>query len=121
ITPATVNVIIGDGRIELLKAEDGLYDLIILDAFSSDAIPIHLMTREAAEGYLTKLRPGGVLVFHISNRYLDLRAVMGALGESLGLGTWTSIQRPAQSGGGSTWAVIVPEAIGRRLPGTWER
>jgi spermidine synthase len=57
----------------------GTHDLIILDAFSSDAIPIHLLTREALDSYLRKLSPHGVLAFHITNRYFDLRPVLSRL------------------------------------------
>jgi len=59
--------------------------MIVLDAFSSDAIPIHLITREAVRLYLAKLQPGGVLVFHISNRYLDLKPVLGNLARDAGV------------------------------------
>jgi len=59
--------------------------MIILDAFSSDAIPIHLVTREAMSLYLSKLKAGGILVLHISNRYLDLNPVLGNLARDAGL------------------------------------
>jgi spermidine synthase len=55
---------------------DSSYDFIILDAFSSDAIPVHLMTREALQVYLRKLAPGGSIAFHVSNRYLNLEPVL---------------------------------------------
>lgn len=73
------NVVIGDARLSLQGAADGEFDLIILDAFSSDAIPVHLMTKEAVALYLRKLKDDGVIAFHISNRYLDLRPVIIAL------------------------------------------
>jgi hypothetical protein len=56
-----------------------------LDAFSSDAVPVHLLTSEALEMYLSKLRPGGMLLFHISNRYLDLKPVLAGLANALKL------------------------------------
>ncbi|MEO0392954.1 MAG: fused MFS/spermidine synthase [Pseudomonadota bacterium] len=62
---------IGDGRLELMR-EDKDFDLILIDAFSSDAVPIHLMTVEAIDGYLSKLNDGGLVGFHISNRFVDL-------------------------------------------------
>ena len=62
--------------------------MIILDAFSSDAIPVHLMTREALALYRAKLNKGGILLFHISNRYLDLKPVLGALARDAG---WISL------------------------------
>jgi len=72
-------IILGDARLSLASAKPGEYDLMILDAYSSDAIPIHLITREALQLYLDKLAPGGVLVFHITNRHLDLKTVLGNL------------------------------------------
>ena len=75
-------VILGDARLQMRGAIDGSYDLIILDAFSSDSVPVHLLTREALELYLSKLAIGGVLVFNISNRYLDLVPVLAGLAES---------------------------------------
>jgi hypothetical protein len=78
-------VVLGDARLSLARKEDGRHDLLILDAYSSDAIPIHLITREALALYLDKLDAGGVLAFHISNRYLDLAPVLGTLAEDAGL------------------------------------
>lgn len=77
--PPEVEMALGDARLSLAREPDGEYDLIILDAFSSDAIPVHLLTREALDVYLRKLRPGGAVAYHISNRYLDLRPVLIAL------------------------------------------
>jgi SAM-dependent methyltransferase len=72
-------IILGDARLSLKSAKPQEYDLMILDAYSSDAIPIHLITREALQLYLDKLAPGGVLAFHITNRHLDLKTVLGNL------------------------------------------
>jgi spermidine synthase len=74
-----INTVIGDARVSLAGAADGEFDLIVLDAFSSDAIPAHLITREAVALYFQKLAADGVIAFHISNRYLDLRPVIIAL------------------------------------------
>ena len=78
-------VILGDARLRIRDAQPNQYELILLDAFSSDSIPTHLMTREAVELYLTKLSPDGFLAFHISNRTLNLEPVLGDLAASLGL------------------------------------
>jgi hypothetical protein len=75
----------GDARLSLATAPQRGYDLLVVDAFSSDAIPIHLLTREAMHLYLEKLAEGGMLAFHISNRYLDLEPVLGNLAVSEGL------------------------------------
>lgn len=78
------NFVIGDARVTLAQA-DGQYDAIVLDAFSSDAIPVHLLTREAISMYLDRLAPGGILLVHISNRYLDLEPVLALAANELGL------------------------------------
>lgn len=67
------NVILGDGRLKLAEKPEGYYDMIFLDAFSSDNIPIHLLTKEALSLYMSRLKPGGILMMNISNRFLDLR------------------------------------------------
>jgi spermidine synthase len=78
-------IIQGDGRLRLRNAPDAEYDQIILDAFTSDAIPAHLLTREALAEYLTKLKPDGVLTLHLSNRYFKLAPVVAAEARDLGL------------------------------------
>jgi hypothetical protein len=80
-----MHVVLGDGRIALQGAGAGTYDLIILDAFSSDAIPVHLLTREAIELYLSRIGGGGIVAIHISNRYLRLEPVLAALAQEQGL------------------------------------
>ncbi|MFO0947831.1 MAG: fused MFS/spermidine synthase [Planctomycetota bacterium] len=89
----TYEVILGDGRLRLVEAPEKQFQLIILDAFSSDSIPMHLVTREALQLYLSKLADGGVLAFHISNRYLDLEPVVAALAELEGLVCLTRADR----------------------------
>ncbi len=77
--------VLGDARLSLTEAGDRSFDLIVLDAFSSDALPVHLMTREAIALYVRKLAPGGRLAFNLSNRYLDLDPVIGSLATDAGL------------------------------------
>src|SRR5690348_14208171 len=79
---APVDIVLGDARLQLHSAPDRIYDLIVLDAFSSDAIPVHLMTQQALDLYLAKLKPAGLIVFHISNRNLDLSQVVADLAQS---------------------------------------
>jgi hypothetical protein len=79
------DVVLGDARLALVHAADQGYDLMVLDAYSSDSTPVHLITREALALYRAKLAPGGVLAFHISNQYLDLKPVLGALARDAGL------------------------------------
>jgi spermidine synthase len=80
-----IDVVIGDARLKLAEADDGEFDLILVDAFSSDAVPAHLLTREAVALYFRKLRPDGVLAFHISNRFMDLTPVVAALARDANL------------------------------------
>jgi SAM-dependent methyltransferase len=74
-----VKIETGDARLRLREGESGRFDVIVLDAFSSDAIPVHLMTREAIAIYRRALRPGGVLLAHISNRHVLLEPILAAL------------------------------------------
>jgi spermidine synthase len=73
-----MRMVLGDARLSLERTARE-YDLILLDAFSSDAIPTHLLTLEALDTYLARLAPGGVLAFHVSNRHLNLEPVVAAL------------------------------------------
>ena len=82
---APYEIVLGDARLKLRGAPDGGYSMIVLDAFSSDSIPVHLMTQQALDLYLSKLTANGLLVFHISNRNLDLSPVVAALAHSRNL------------------------------------
>ncbi len=83
---APVQVVLGDARLSLAAAPvTQRYDLIIVDAFSSDSIPVHLLTREAVRVYLDHLKPGGLILLHISNRYLDLLPVVRGHAAALGV------------------------------------
>jgi len=85
LSAATIRVITGDARLSLELANGTEYDAIILDAFNSGSVPIHLLTTEAFGVYLRRLKPNGIILLHISNRYLDLRPVLGAAARDLGL------------------------------------
>jgi len=80
--------VIGDARLTFAREPDGLYDLIIVDAYSSDAIPIHLATREAMAIYKTKLAPQGAVVMHVSNRHLELESVVVGIADANDLKSW---------------------------------
>jgi len=84
-SPGEVRVVLGDGRLSLKRAPENYYGIVIMDAFSSDSIPVHLVTREAVQMYLTKLTDQGILIINISNRYFDMRPVMSSLAEDAGL------------------------------------
>jgi spermidine synthase len=79
------SVVLGDARLSLCQVPDGSYSLIILDAFSGDAIPLHLLTREALGIYVAKLADGGLIALHISNKYLDLEPAIRELARDAGL------------------------------------
>ena len=105
-------IVIGDARLELWNAPPHRYDLLVADAFTSDSVPVHLVTKEAIELYLAKLADHGLLAFHISNRYLDLRPVLGAIARSAGLACLirddSKLDRREQALGkaGSVWLLM---------------
>ncbi len=80
--------VIGDARLMFAREPDGVYDLIIVDAYSSDAIPIHLATEEAMEIYKDKLAPHGAVVMHVSNRHLELASVVVGIADANDLKSW---------------------------------
>lgn len=87
-TPARTELALGDGRL-LLEAEPSQqFDLLVMDAFSGDSVPVHLITQEAFRHYFRHLKPGGILAVNISNRYLDLQPVMAAAAQAFGKEAW---------------------------------
>jgi SAM-dependent methyltransferase len=104
-----LRIVLGDARLELAKEPDAAFDLFVLDAFSSDAIPVHLLTREAFALYRRKLRPGGFIALHVSNRYLELRPVVAKLATDAGWRAWGRIDSD-----------IAPEEKARgKQPSSW--
>lgn len=111
----TIDVVLGDGRLILEREAPQQYDLLIADAFSSDAIPIHLITLEAMDIYLKHLKPDGVMAFNVTNRYLDLKSVLALLAQARGL-TVRSIYDDGASSPlaySSSWVVLAknPEVL----------
>ena len=109
--PESVPIVLGDARLTLAEEPDGRLDLLIVDAFSSDAIPMHLLTREAVALYIDKLAVDGVLVLHISNRFLDLAPVIARIVEQFGYaaldGFRDKIDRDTDAAGSpSHWVLI---------------
>lgn len=99
-----INYFFGDGRLEIQKSPKK-YDLIILDAFSSDSIPTHLLTQEALQIYLAHLNPGGVISFHISNNYLNIIRLLTSTAEDMQLAyAWKGQSIAGQ--GPSEWLVL---------------
>ena len=105
-------IVLGDARLKLAEARDGEYRLIVLDAFSGDSIPMHLMTREALALYRRKLAPGGLVAFHITNQHLLLAPVLANLAQDANLVSWiendsTLTEQQANDGKlGSSWVVM---------------
>jgi SAM-dependent methyltransferase len=119
---AKVDLILGDARLTMERqdlSDDEKYKIVVVDAFSSDAIPIHLITREALKMYLTKITPDGLICFHISNRYLDLKPVLANLARAENLKTlYFSDDDEAEAGKArSTWVVLAnnQKALSRLL------
>ena len=83
--PGHTDIVLGDARLSLMSQANHEFGMIVLDAFTSDAIPVHLITRDAMQLYLNKLEPDGLLVYHISNLHLDLGPVVGNIAASLKL------------------------------------
>ncbi|HVF44740.1 MAG TPA: fused MFS/spermidine synthase [Pyrinomonadaceae bacterium] len=112
---APVNILTGDARLRLREAPPNAYDLIVLDAFSSDAVPAHLLTREAVALYLSKLAPGGLIAFHVSNRSLELERVALGVSADAGLDARVFADEPDEEGrdpnhDASTWVVAARSA-----------
>lgn len=111
-SPAAVRYVLGDGRLTIAQAEPK--DLVIVDAFTSDAIPVHLLTAEALALYAGHLKPGGLIALHLSNRYLDLAPVVAATAARAGLAgrIRTDVPNDTQINDGkemSTWAVFAKD------------
>jgi SAM-dependent methyltransferase len=115
---ARLDIIMGDGRLKIKTAPEKFYHAISLDAFSSDAIPVHLLTKEAVEEYLKHLADGGVLIFNTTNRYVRIQPVLAAIAEELELEClqcpdWTDNRHPEKYG--ADWVVL--RRMDRNLPG----
>jgi len=89
VCPGEFDVVLGDARLKLPRAADGGYGLIMADAFSSDAVPVHLLTREALALYRSKLSEHGIVAFNVSNSYVDLEPVLGNLARDAGMACFT--------------------------------
>lgn len=112
----TLRTFAGDGRVLVRRQQPGVYDLLVIDAFSSDAIPTHLLTRDAVGEYVERLTPRGVLAFHISSRYFDLRPVLARVAQSHGMVAFVrddatiTPERAAEAKRPSVWVVLARSA-----------
>jgi spermidine synthase len=110
---AAVDVVTGDGRLALEREVDAAngfapYDVFVVDAFSGDSIPVHLLTRECFALYRRALAPDGVLALHVSNKHLDLRPVVRGLADETGLRTFEIVTsgQPAVAATSSLWMLL---------------
>jgi hypothetical protein len=105
---AQITIIPGDARLSLERQPPQDFDVLLVDAFSGDAIPVHLLTREAFELYFRNLNSNGVLAIHVSNKYLNLNPVVQAVAESLGHHATTIVNPPDLKNEvfTSTWMII---------------
>ncbi len=112
---AETEIVLGDGRIQLMGAADADYDLLILDAFSSDAVPLHLLTAEALALYRSKTAADGLILFNISNRHLSLAPVLVRLAESQGLQAWHQLhvipeaEKDLYAASSSEWVIMTAD------------
>lgn len=107
-TGAKVEVVLGDARLVMEREQPQHYDVLAVDAFTGDAVPAHLLTREAFQVYLRHLNENGTLLLHISNRFLDLAPVVEEISRSLGLRAtvMTTMGDPATGASGAIWVVV---------------
>lgn len=110
---AQTAVLLGDGRLSLEREAPRAFDVIVLDAFSDDSIPIHLLTREAVRTYFQRLREGGLLAIHITNRYLDLDPVVAAQAAALGKQILLihNQEDPERGVSQADWAILSDEVL----------
>lgn len=95
--PPKKNVILGDARLKLKEAASHRYGLMVIDAYNSDALPMHLMTREALQLYLDKLAPSGIIAFHISNRNMNLAPTLARLAKDANIEALVMFNKPPES------------------------
>jgi len=116
---ADLDIIMGDGRLRLREAPEKMYHILVLDAFSSDAIPVHLLTADAVGEYLDKLADGGVLIFNTTNRYVDIRGVLGKIAQhhDLECQIYGDYPEDIPDKFSSDWLVMRRKTAGRRYTG----
>jgi SAM-dependent methyltransferase len=107
---ATIELPLGDARLKLEREAPQQFDVLAIDAFSSDAIPVHLITREAVEIYLKHMKPNGVIAFHVTNRYLNLVPVVEGIAHALDLhATWIYDSGEDPLGNSSSWVLVAKD------------
>ena len=102
-TPAKVEIVLGDGRLSLEREPAQQFDVLAMDAFSGDSIPLHLLTREAMAIYLRHLKPGGVLAFQATNRFVNISPVVASLAAERGMTAVLISDWPEHTDGADYW------------------
>jgi spermidine synthase len=116
---AAVSVVSGDGRMSLSREAPQGFDVLVVDAFTGDAIPLHLLTREAMEVYRRQIAPGGVIAFHVSNSYLNLAPEIARVADAEGMEARVveSFEVPAEGAYRATWVLVSADAGFFERPG----
>jgi hypothetical protein len=111
-SPAKIDILTGDARTSLTDQPVQHFDVLVIDAFSGDAIPVHLLTKEAVDLYRKHLAPGGILAFHISNQYLDLAPEISLLARAEGMQARLvhSLANESVGESSATWALVTDSA-----------
>jgi SAM-dependent methyltransferase len=110
-TPAKIEVVLGDGRLSLEREPDQQFDVLAMDAFSGDSIPMHLLTRQAMEIYLRHLKPGGVLAFQATNRFINIAPIVASLAAEFGLAAVLVSDFPENEEGPNYWTASTDQVL----------
>jgi SAM-dependent methyltransferase len=113
---ATIELVLGDARLQLEREPPQGFDVLAVDAFSSDSIPVHLVTREALGVYLRHARPEGIVAFHVSNRFLDLVPVVARLADEHRAHAVLVDEESAEDRTTSTWVLVSRDAAALERP-----
>jgi len=110
-TPAKIEVVLGDGRLSLEREPSQQFDVLAMDAFSGDSIPMHLLTRQAMEIYLRHLKPGGVLAFQATNRFINIAPIVASLAAEFGLQAVLVTDFPENEEGPNYWTASTDQVL----------
>ena len=110
-SPARIEVVLGDGRLSLEREPSQQFDVLAMDAFSGDSIPMHLLTRQAMEIYLRHLKPGGVLAFQATNRFINIAPIVASLAAEFGLSSVLVSDFPASEEGADYWTSSTDQVL----------
>jgi spermidine synthase len=110
-SPGKIEVVLGDGRLSLEREPSQQFDVIAMDAFSGDSIPMHLLTRQAMAIYVRHLKPGGVLAFQATNRFINIAPVVASLAAEYGLSAVLISDVPQNEEGADYWTSSTDQVL----------